>query len=689
MPFDSEDQFAPADPAEWARTRTIPRIIVHPKQPLPEGIDNWLDPGTDPDGGPNDWFVPGSAPADPFLNNWFGPPPTTMPSTYPAVRPDPFAAYWSQIPASRVGALAWAPPYLPPSGPSSNNNFAAPPPRTPTLGLDWSPNPAPATPPLLSGGIFGGLGALGTPPPPPASAFARPYPRLPTLGLDWSPGPAPATPPLKSGGILGGIAALGTPSPAPQGMPARPYPRLPTLGLDWSPDDGSATLGTPPSATSPFPSVGILGGRAALGTPPPATASTPAQPFPRPATLGVDWSPSTARPMGSPHDGLAKSGKPPSATPAISTAGGPASPPMPGTMQAFWDGLRAGTRQVTQSVESFWGPPTVAAERSPAAEPLGWSDLASPSGIAPKVAYQFAQSYPTLAGGVAGGVVGGRLGAFAGPEGAVAGALIGGGLGAAALSAAQTLGPVYAAELKKNPNDPEDAWNRAWRQAEISGVFSGAAWAVFPARFFQSPVKQLVFQMFGAQPALSVGQRVTSNIVEERPATEGLGAAYGQGVIGTAIPALGHGAVRPFLPRQLPIRRPSIDEPAAGRSPAEQLRARRAAQLKINSAAGRAFEDTTGAGFDRAEIDVARQLTVELPSGTQVRHDFVTRNRVTNQIGCLECKGSATAPLTPNQTRAFREMEEHESTVVGRGKPGFPPGMKIPPTKVEIRRPRK
>jgi hypothetical protein len=222
---------------------------------------------------------------------------------------------------------------------------------------------------------------------------------------------------------------------------------------------------------------------------------------------------------------------------------------MPGTLQAFWDGLRAGSRQVAQSVQSLSGQPTIEAQDSPAAAPLGWSDLASPSGIAPRIAYQFAQSYPTLAGGVAGGVVLGRIGALAGPEGAAAGALIGGGLGAAALSAAQTLGPVYAAELQRNPNDPEGAWNRAWRQAEISGAFSGAAWAAFPARFFQSPVKQLVFQIFGVQPALTVGHRVTSNIAEGRPAIEGLGEAYGQGVVGTAIPALGHGIVRTSLPK--------------------------------------------------------------------------------------------------------------------------------------------
>jgi hypothetical protein len=70
MPFDSEGQFVPADPADGGWTRAIPRIVVHPKQPLPEGIDNWLEPGTDPDGGPNDWFVPGNPSDGQFPNNW-------------------------------------------------------------------------------------------------------------------------------------------------------------------------------------------------------------------------------------------------------------------------------------------------------------------------------------------------------------------------------------------------------------------------------------------------------------------------------------------------------------------------------------------------------------------------------------------------------------------------------------------
>jgi hypothetical protein len=167
-------------------------------------------------------------------------------------------------------------------------------------------------------------------------------------------------------------------------------------------------------------------------------------------------------------------------------------------------------------------PPTVATE-SPAAASFAWSDLTRPVGqLAPKIAYRFGRSSPTLAAGVAGGVIGGAIGTPAGPEGTAAGALIGGSLGAAALSAAQSLGPAYAAELQKAPNDPEGAWRRAWEQAAISGAFSGAAWAPFPARFFEGPVRQLVFQSFGVQPAVAVAEKATCNIVEGKPAQEGL-----------------------------------------------------------------------------------------------------------------------------------------------------------------------
>ncbi|AZD60313.1 hemagglutinin/hemolysin-related protein [Pseudomonas chlororaphis subsp. aurantiaca] len=43
--------------------------------------------------------------------------------------------------------------------------------------------------------------------------------------------------------------------------------------------------------------------------------------------------------------------------------------------------------------------------------------------------------------------------------------------------------------------------------------------------------------------------------------------------------------------------------------------------------------------------------------------------------------------MTKNQKKAFPEVEKTGATVVGKGKPGFPGGTTIPPTRVEIIRP--
>ena len=56
-------------------------------------------------------------------------------------------------------------------------------------------------------------------------------------------------------------------------------------------------------------------------------------------------------------------------------------------------------------------------------------------------------------------------------------------------------------------------------------------------------------------------------------------------------------------------------------------------------------------------------------------------------IVCTECKASATAPLTRNQAAGFPGIRTSGAEVVGKGKPGFEGGTKIPPTKVDIIRP--
>jgi hypothetical protein len=83
-------------------------------------------------------------------------------------RPDPFAAYWSLIPASRAGAMAWHPPIFPPPNPFSPENIPASAWVTPLPiflnSLGQFPSTAPKPPDLppipASHGLLGGIAKL-------------------------------------------------------------------------------------------------------------------------------------------------------------------------------------------------------------------------------------------------------------------------------------------------------------------------------------------------------------------------------------------------------------------------------------------------------------------------------------------------------------------------------------------------
>ncbi len=261
MPFDPDFPFAPADPWQWWRTLTLPRIIVQPNAPAngasgnpagSDGIDDWIVPGQAPSRTdyPDDWIVPGRAGTDAsYPDDWIypdnrnAPTPAAAPSTAPpapspqpnaanpaisnrpAPPPDPFAAYWSLIPASRVGAMAWAPPIFP----NSFGQF-----------LLTAPAPVPLNvPPIPAGGLLGGIARM-------LAAQAR-------ANDPWD---------AAANGILGGIAKMLAASAAAngpsdvgaQGLPGAiaklpeanslfPYqPRLPDVGN--GPPDAADALRT-------------------------------------------------------------------------------------------------------------------------------------------------------------------------------------------------------------------------------------------------------------------------------------------------------------------------------------------------------------------------------------------------------------------------------------------------------------
>jgi hypothetical protein len=182
---------------------------------------------------------------------------------------------------------------------------------------------------------------------------------------------------------------------------------------------------------------------------------------------------------------------------------------------------------------------------------------------------------------------------------------------------------------------------------------------------------------FGLLPAFTsetAGQLTQGTAAE--PWARALGAILGAG---------------PSALRDLARRRsaPAVAEPLAESelSPAEQLAARRRAQLEVNKAAGAEFERSSKERLVSQKLEFGPQVTIETPGAARTRLDFIARDSVTGEISCIECKGSETARTRRGQERAFEEMRKHGATIVGRGKPGFPGGMKIPPTQAQIWRP--
>jgi hypothetical protein len=175
-----------------------------------EGIDDWFVPGAprSDTSFPDDWFVP-----TPNMGQRApGPQPNVANpgiANPPAAPPDPFADYWSLIPASRAGAMAWQPPIFLPPDPFAPENIPASkwltplpiflgdsptfPPNSSTTSV-WPPAPsqlAGAPSAAAPGGILGALAHLGS----------------------SSPGP---------GGLLGALAQLDSSSPGREALPKPP-----------------------------------------------------------------------------------------------------------------------------------------------------------------------------------------------------------------------------------------------------------------------------------------------------------------------------------------------------------------------------------------------------------------------------------------------------------------------------------
>ena len=254
----------PIDPSSddnnaWWNNPGPLRLTIHPQAPPRPPSNAPLIPGAsyddwatrnDPLGAtsyPDDWYVPantgnGASNSDDWVHpdDWFVP--TSMAPPQPSIRnlrpapPDPFAAYWASIPASRVGALAWHPPIFPDA-----------------LGQFSIPAPAPLTaPPEAANGILGGIAKM-------LAASTDAPSVLGAIGQLPSPAPEPTNnprglfsdnPSIRTGGLFpysfGSAPSLA--SPFQRGfLPANGHAR-PMLGTPGAP----ATLGLPAS-NSPLP----------------------------------------------------------------------------------------------------------------------------------------------------------------------------------------------------------------------------------------------------------------------------------------------------------------------------------------------------------------------------------------------------------------------------------------------------
>ncbi len=109
-------------------------------------------------------------------------------------------------------------------------------------------------------------------------------------------------------------------------------------------------------------------------------------------------------------------------------------------------------------------------------------------------------------------------------------------------------------------------------------------------------------------------------------------------------------------------------------------------QLEKNKKSGEDFEMEIYQKKVKQGFKPQRQITVKTKSGVKTRLDIISKEGGLDV--CTECKASITAPLTKNQKKAFPEIERTGATVVGKGKPGYPKGTKIEPTKVIIERKR-
>src|SRR5215469_4746392 len=267
-----------------------------------------------------------------------------------------------------------------------------------------------------------------------------------------------------------------------------------------------------------------------------------------------------------------------------------------GILAAPFYGAKRALQETAQATEAR--PTPLPEETISEAQPFNLADIPHPIQALGKALYQLGHSTPSLGLGVAAGAAGTAGATAAGLPPPLAGAvgLATGAVGAAGGAMVQSIGPTFAGELQKTPNDAEGAWTRSLEKAALEGGASGVAWAVFPyaPSTFKTAIKESLFkalvtkpgvlehlasQAFVAQPAIAAGQQALSNVIEGQPTGQGVAQAAEQAVPGTLVPLVGTHAARWVGHRLVGARTPEEQAAQGQQQPGEQPPTAAAAML--------------------------------------------------------------------------------------------------------------
>jgi N12 class adenine-specific DNA methylase len=348
-----------------------------------------------------------------------------------------------------------------------------------------------------------------------------------------------------------------------------------------------------------------------------------------PARPAFAFDPSTARPE-SATARPAFSFDPSTAQPAAD-ASGASEPPDTGWLSAAYEGGNTAFRGGLQTAQAIGGGRPVPSEPTIlAAQPIEWRDVMRPGVLGRKFVYGMASTAPEIVGFGVGAAMAG------GPETPVG--MLAGAAGAMLANAAKSFGPSFGAELQRTPEDPDAAFNRALTTTGISAAFTGGGFAAFGVAPFQSTLKNIMFQAFGVQPALSAAETATTNVAEGRPAGEGVAQGMPGAVLMTAAPMLAHAGAARLMG-------------SAGETPPDPVAARGAA------AQGRAGQvDATVNGTPRtpeqAALDEEAQAqappaAVTPPAASAAPPAAATPAPVSPQQAALEAALARTSGRTP------------------------------------------